>query len=69
MPRSVFHVLPVEEGQWAVHRAGDGAMCTCASRAAAIETARQQARHSAPAQVVVFGADGKIELEYRYGFD
>lgn len=60
--RSVFHVVPFEE-LWAVKLAGDSLSEYAADKEMAIARAKELARRSVVAQVVVHGRDGRIEQE------
>lgn len=64
--RSVYHVVPFDE-LWAVKLAGDSLNEYAATKDLAISRAKELARRSHLAQVVVHGRDGKIEEEFYYG--
>ncbi len=61
MTTSVFHVLPVPKGGWAVRRSRAGRSAgTFVTKAAAIKAASALAKRQAPAQVVIHDAAGRI---------
>ncbi len=61
MPRIIYHVAPMRGGGWSVKRLGASrASGTYVSKGAAIRAASTMAARSAPAQVVIHSATGKI---------
>jgi hypothetical protein len=67
MARSIFTVSRAERG-WQV--TGDGSRSESFSRKEdAVRWGRQHARRSMPSQLVVKGANGRIQTEYTYGND
>jgi hypothetical protein len=65
--RSIYHVVPYEEGLWAVKLAGDSLNEHAASKEMAVSRAKELAKRSTLGQVVVHGRDGRIEQEFYFG--
>lgn len=68
--RVVMHVVPLSGNGWAIKlRNNSQAISQHATKAAAIEAARQMAHQYPLAQVIVHLQNGQIEKEFTYGND
>ena len=68
--RVVYVVEPRDGGDWAAQRRGtERAAIVTRNKAEAIDEARRLAQQHTLSQVVVKGANGRIEREYTYGED
>lgn len=65
----VYHVVPREGGGWEVRREDAGSGRRFASKHAAIDKAREQAREAPTARVLVHGRDGRIQAQWTYARD
>ncbi len=62
---TILQVLPIEK-EWVVKHGSGRVASHHNSREAAVERAKQMARGRQPADINVFGKDGKIHTFYRY---
>jgi hypothetical protein len=68
MARTVYQVMPAQEGHWQV-RHGTTILSTHPTKKAAIEAGQEVAQADPPSQLVVRRGDASIEAEYPYGED
>lgn len=61
--KTVYQVLPLEEGAWRIELAGDSVHELARSRSEAIARARELASRAPVGSVVVIGLDGRVEME------
>ena len=70
LKRKVLHVVPIEEGGWAVRERERGpAVASAMAKVKAVVEAKKLAKRSGLGQVVIHGRDGRIQTEYTYGRD
>lgn len=68
--RVVYDVEPRPNGEWATQRRGtERAAAVTENKTDAITEARRLAQQHPLSQVVIRGADGRIQREYTYGED
>jgi uncharacterized protein YdaT len=68
--RTTYHVTQRPDGQWQAKAEGASRASTVAPRKAeAVERARDLAKGQPLGQMVIHGADGRIQTEHTYGKD
>lgn len=66
-PRTVYHVSPHEDGWKVMAEGAERATRVLATKAEALDTARELAKNQEPSQLVVHRVDGTIQAHYSYG--
>lgn len=68
--RKVYHVVPTEDGGWAVKREGaKRALAKISTKSDAINRGRDLAKSGGLSQLKIHKQDGKFQTEYAYGKD
>jgi hypothetical protein len=70
MKRTVYHVVPVEDGDWGTKKEGNDRLTSrFQNKMDAINDGRDRAKKSGLGQLKIHSQKGQIQTEYTYGKD
>lgn len=70
MSRTVYHVVPRENGKWAVIKTNaERAASKHRKKSAAVRKAKRLVKRYKPSELLIHGSDGSVNRKHSYGKD